>query len=783
MAASKELIERLETLKANIEAFLKLHKNPYDSSVHNDLAARLERVEAVLAKLYAGSDLSNDTGGETGNEMGGDDTGGETGNEMGGDNTGGETGNEMGGDNTGDETGNEMGGDNTGDETGNEMGNGTGEDTTSDTGVDTSRLARSISGSVGKGGDNKEEDVRTVQGWLNSHGASLEVNGQSDNTLINEIKKFQRRLGQTRPDGRVDPDKNTWKGLMGEIEAGPPSTAVSSIIQGGESGAAGYNAYNRGTVGNTMIGADKPLKLVEMPLAEIRRMQELPGGHEDKLFAVGKYQMIPDTLEDGIKKLDLDTSRLYDAATQEYLFSDYLMKKKRPAIHEYVTGGGSKQSAGLAGAQEWASIACPPGTIGARGYDVSGRSYYDGIGGNGAHISHEDFIAALDEARVEYQKYLGQGMSSDEAYRAAVSGIEKDANSGGSGDETGDDTGGDNTGDDTGTGTSQSITGSVGRGGDNNEADVKLVQELLNAKGAQLDKDGKIGDKTIGAIEDFQSSLGMTPDGLVEPDKNTWKGLTSGSGDGTGTGDDMGGDNTGDGTGQSITGSVGRGGDNNEADVKVIQGLLNAKGGELDVDGKIGNKTIGSIESFQDSLGMTPDGLVEPDKNTWKGLIGSGGSVDPSVVSTGGSGSTASSDFNPGEELQPGSRPGTSNFSLDEFCVSGSRPDLAVEPPQNMWSTVQRLFNNLEKIRAATGSSIRITSGYRSPELNSAIGGASASKHMLCQAADMVSGSLSPNEFRDVIKRLMDAGEITPGGLKAYGTFVHYDIRGSYTTW
>ncbi len=578
-----------------------------------------------------------------------------------------------------------------------EGGTPSGDDSSTDNSTDTSNLARSISGSVGKGGDNKEEDVRTVQGWLNSHGAGLEVTGQSDNKLVNEIKKFQRRLGQTRPDGRVDPGKNTWKGLLGEIPAGPPATAVSSIIQGGESGAAGYNAYNRGTVGNTMIGADKPLKLVEMTLAEIRRMQELPGGHADKLFAVGKYQMIPTTLKEGISALSLETSRLYNAETQEYLFSDYLMKKKRPALHEYITGGGDERSAGIAGAQEWASIACPPGTIGANGYDVSGRSYYDGIGGNGAHISHEDFIAALNEARQDYQKYLGQGMSSDEAYRAAVSGVEKDANSGGSGDGTGDNTG-DNTGD----------------------------------------------------------------------------GGTDNTGDNTGDG---GTDNTGDGgTGQSISGSVGRGGDNKEADVKLVQELLNAKGGKLDVDGKIGNKTIGSIESFQKSLGMSPDGLVEPGKNTWKGLNGSEGSVDPNVVATGGS---AGSSFDPGEPLPAGSKPGTSNFKLSELCVSATYPHLVEEPPQNMWPTMQKLMNNLEVIRAATGGAITINSGYRAPALNSAVGGVSNSQHLYARAADIVSSKMGSYQLFDLIIRLMDEGKITPGGVGRYSGFVHYDIRGT----
>ncbi|MGH1336137.1 MAG: M15 family metallopeptidase [Aureispira sp.] len=48
MAISKAVKERLNTLKANIEAFLKLHKNPYDSSIHNELAAKLERIDSIL---------------------------------------------------------------------------------------------------------------------------------------------------------------------------------------------------------------------------------------------------------------------------------------------------------------------------------------------------------------------------------------------------------------------------------------------------------------------------------------------------------------------------------------------------------------------------------------------------------------------------------------------------------------------------------------------------------------------------------------------------------------
>jgi hypothetical protein len=36
MAISKDMIQGLETLKANIQAFLDLHKNPYDTSQYNN---------------------------------------------------------------------------------------------------------------------------------------------------------------------------------------------------------------------------------------------------------------------------------------------------------------------------------------------------------------------------------------------------------------------------------------------------------------------------------------------------------------------------------------------------------------------------------------------------------------------------------------------------------------------------------------------------------------------------------------------------------------------------
>ena len=85
------------------------------------------------------------------------------------------------------------------------------------------------------------------------------------------------------------------------------------------------------------------------------------------------------------------------------------------------------------------------------------------------------------------------------------------------------------------------IEGSVGQDGDNLEADVRLVQQLLNRQDlaplAKLKEDGRIGPNTIEAIRHFQTRcLGMnSPDGRVDPDGRTFRRLSGGGGErGTG---------------------------------------------------------------------------------------------------------------------------------------------------------------------------------------------------------------------------------------------------------
>jgi hypothetical protein len=179
--------------------------------------------------------------------------------------------------------------------------------------------------------------------------------------------------------------------------------SLAANISKYESGKAGYNAYNKGTVGNRMIPSDKPINFSEMTISEFLRRGELKQGDPNRLFAVGKYQIIPTTMKDLIKQLKIDPNTTYlDPATQDLLFTNGLVGQRRKKVDAYVKGqSDDREGAILELAKEFASVGIP--------YDMDvgkkklrkGDSYYSGIGGNVAHNSPEQVGAALDADRLK----------------------------------------------------------------------------------------------------------------------------------------------------------------------------------------------------------------------------------------------------------------------------------------------------------------------------------------------------------------------------------------------
>jgi len=191
--------------------------------------------------------------------------------------------------------------------------------------------------------------------------------------------------------------------------------ALAENISKYESKAAGgYNAYNKGTVNDKIIGADKPIDFSKMSISQyLKRAAKTKGfpqgnpdmkpGGPDTLFAVGRYQIIPSTMLSLVKKLTLDPDKTFlDPDTQDSLFSNGLVGVVRKKVDEYIKGlSDDKNAAILELAMEFASVGVP--------YDMKkgeknlkkGESYYSGVGGNKAENSPEEVGRALDADRMK----------------------------------------------------------------------------------------------------------------------------------------------------------------------------------------------------------------------------------------------------------------------------------------------------------------------------------------------------------------------------------------------
>jgi uncharacterized protein YcbK (DUF882 family) len=116
----------------------------------------------------------------------------------------------------------------------------------------------------------------------------------------------------------------------------------------------------------------------------------------------------------------------------------------------------------------------------------------------------------------------------------------------------------------------------------------------------------------------------------------------------------------------------------------------------------------------------------------------------------------------------------TPHFSSGEFDCRDGTP----YPVRWLESRLHSLCVMLEIIREEFGGRpLSINSGYRTAEYNRSIGGARASQHVEGRAADIRIKGVSPGQVHDAVLRLYNEGKLNIGGLGAYPTFTHVDVR------
>lgn len=114
----------------------------------------------------------------------------------------------------------------------------------------------------------------------------------------------------------------------------------------------------------------------------------------------------------------------------------------------------------------------------------------------------------------------------------------------------------------------------------------------------------------------------------------------------------------------------------------------------------------------------------------------------------------------------------TNHFSLEEFTNSdyAIRNGVNNTASPNIIGNLKLTADGLEQVRKLLGKAINISSGYRCPTLNRAIGGVSSSAHVLGFAADFTCKEFgTPTDIVKAIK----ASDIKFDQCICEGTWVH----------
>lgn len=100
-------------------------------------------------------------------------------------------------------------------------------------------------------------------------------------------------------------------------------------------------------------------------------------------------------------------------------------------------------------------------------------------------------------------------------------------------------------------------------------------------------------------------------------------------------------------------------------------------------------------------------------------------------------------------------------FTIGELTKSATAERLGIDntPSAEAVKNLRLLVENvLDPLRQAWGAPIVVTSGYRCPKLNAAVGGSSTSQHARGQAADIRTVSDRPSENRKLLELIVKLG-------------------------
>lgn len=163
--------------------------------------------------------------------------------------------------------------------------------------------------------------------------------------------------------------------------------ALNPLLSFIASGEGGYNSMNQGTRGGRIVGSThNAASVLGKSLTSMTIQEVMDHQAAGRLFAAGRYQIIPQTMIGILSATGLSRSDLFNEQNQDRFGIALVMYYKD--VKDYLNGRHSdRDKAMLALARVWASLPDPR----------TGNSYYGS--GNKALHSVAEVAQALDNAR------------------------------------------------------------------------------------------------------------------------------------------------------------------------------------------------------------------------------------------------------------------------------------------------------------------------------------------------------------------------------------------------
>ena len=163
--------------------------------------------------------------------------------------------------------------------------------------------------------------------------------------------------------------------------------ALNPLLAFIASGEGGYNSMNQGTRGGRIVGSTNNAASILGKSLTAMTIEEVMGHQAaGRLFAAGRYQIIPDTMQGTLGATGLSRSDLFNEPNQDRFGIALIMYYKD--VRDYLYGrSADRNKAMLALARVWASLPDPR----------TGNSYYGS--GNRALHSVDEVARVLDGAR------------------------------------------------------------------------------------------------------------------------------------------------------------------------------------------------------------------------------------------------------------------------------------------------------------------------------------------------------------------------------------------------